>query len=81
MRATQVLFRSRRLPEVGELVGGIDALQCRLLHTIAIASAVSFKPYMDPPALSRGSRMNQHASGQMQSYIRIWTPPDLQAEN
>jgi hypothetical protein len=24
---------------------------------------------MDPPALSRGSRMDQHASGQMQSYI------------
>jgi hypothetical protein len=23
---------------------------------------------MDPPALSRGSRMDQHASGQMQSY-------------
>ena len=41
MRATQVLFRSRRLPEVGELVGGIDALQCRLLHTIAIARAQS----------------------------------------
>src|SRR5215831_4772312 len=26
--------------------------------------------YMDPLALSRGSRMDQHASGQMQSYIR-----------
>src|SRR4029434_673404 len=26
--------------------------------------------YMDPPALSRGSRVKQHASGQMQSYIR-----------
>src|SRR5262249_62400517 len=26
--------------------------------------------YMDPPALSRGSRMEEHASGQMQSYIR-----------
>jgi len=26
--------------------------------------------YMDPPALSRGSRVDQHASGQMQSYIR-----------
>ena len=26
--------------------------------------------YMDPPALSRGSRVEQHASGQMQSYIR-----------
>jgi hypothetical protein len=25
---------------------------------------------MDPLALSRGSRMNQHASGQMQPYIR-----------
>jgi hypothetical protein len=25
---------------------------------------------MDPPALSRGSRMDQHASEQMQSYIR-----------
>jgi len=25
---------------------------------------------MDPPALSRGSRVDQHASGQMQSYIR-----------
>jgi len=26
--------------------------------------------YMDPPALSRGSRMDQHAAGQMQSSIR-----------
>src|SRR5438132_13718585 len=26
--------------------------------------------YMDPPALSRGSRIEEHASGQMQSYIR-----------
>ena len=26
--------------------------------------------YMDPPALSRGSRVEQHTSGQMQSYIR-----------
>jgi hypothetical protein len=25
---------------------------------------------MDPPALSRGSREETHASGQMQSYIR-----------
>ena len=25
---------------------------------------------MDPPALSRGSRIEEHASGQMQSYIR-----------
>src|SRR6266436_39301 len=26
--------------------------------------------YMDPPALSRGSRMEQHVSGQMPPYIR-----------
>jgi hypothetical protein len=26
--------------------------------------------YMDPPALSRGSQVEQHASEQMQSYIR-----------
>ena len=26
--------------------------------------------YMDPPALSRGSRIEEHTSGQMQSYIR-----------
>lgn len=40
-RATKVLFRSRRFPEVGELVGGIDALQRRLLNAIAIARAQS----------------------------------------
>jgi hypothetical protein len=36
--------------------------------------------YMDPPAASRGSRI-KHGSEQMQSYIRIWTPPGLQAEH
>src|SRR5262245_48141408 len=37
--------------------------------------------YMDPPALSRGSRVKKHAWEQMPSDIRIWTPPDRQAEN
>src|SRR5215475_2014367 len=55
----------------------------QLLATKAMTSrhTVGIGTYMDPPTLSRGSRMDQHASGQMQSYIRIWTPPDLQAEN
>jgi hypothetical protein len=37
-----------------------------MLHGAAQATGT----YMDPPALSRGSRVEQHASGQRPSYIR-----------
>ena len=64
-------------PKVG-LVGE-GASRWSLCH--GLGRMVNNLTYMDPPALSRGSREEKHVSGQMQSYIRIWTPPDLQAEH
>jgi transposase len=37
--------------------------------------------YMDPPGIARAISCDSSQALRLHAYIRIWTPPDLQAEN